>query len=226
MTNNDTILSCTDLTKTYFQGDLHIKAVDRAYMKVKSGEFISIIGASGSGKSTLLHMLAGIDRPTSGKVYIKGTDIYSLNDKKFSDFRNRRIGIIFQSFNLLPVLTAKENILMPCIVGKIKPDMRYFEELIGLLNIADRIHHLPSEMSGGQQQRVAVARALINKPEILFADEPTGNLDRASSDELIELFVKTREKLGQTVVMVTHDSTLAARADRTFTMSGGELSIH
>ena len=217
------ILQSTDLTKTYFQGDTHIVAVNRCCLKVEKGEFLSIIGASGSGKSTLLHMLAGLDRPTSGKVFINDTDIYSLGDKAASDFRSRKVGFIFQSFNLLPALTAKENILMPQLIANREKDMQYFDELTELLGSSDRIHHLPSEMSGGQQQRVAIARALINKPEILFADEPTGNLDREAADELIELLVKTRKAFGQTLIIVTHDEKVAERADRRFLMAGGNL---
>ncbi len=219
----DHVLVAQALTKTYFQGDVHIKAVDGAYLTVKRGEFVSIIGASGSGKSTLLHMLAGLDTPTSGRVYIAGHDIIDMDDKEFSDFRNRRIGFIFQSFNLLPVLTAKENILMPQKIAGKTFYPNYFNELTEMLGIADRVHHLPSELSGGQQQRVAVARALINKPDILFADEPTGNLDQTSAKELIDLLMATRADLNQTLVMVTHDPKIADLADRVFTMTNGVL---
>ncbi len=219
----ENVLVAQTLTKTYFQGDLHIKAVDAAYLTVKRGEFVSIIGTSGSGKSTLLHMLAGLDRPTSGRVYIAGNDIYDMDDDEFSEFRNRRIGFIFQYFNLLPVLTAKENILMPQKIAGKTYYPAYFNELTQLLKIDDRLHHLPSELSGGQQQRVAVARALINKPDILFADEPTGNLDSNSARELIDLLLSTRKELNQTLVMVTHDREIAKLADRIFTMEGGIL---
>jgi putative ABC transport system ATP-binding protein len=220
---DNNVLVAQALTKTYFQGDTHIKAVDSAYLTVKRGEFVSIVGVSGSGKSTLLHMLAGLDQPTSGRVYINGSDIYSLDDDEFSEFRNRRIGFIFQSFNLLDVLTAKENILMPQkILGK-NHYPYYFDELVKLLKIEDRLHHLPSELSGGQQQRVAAARALINKPDILFADEPCGNLDGESARELIDLLLATRAELSQTLVMVTHDIETAKRADRIFKMTDGVL---
>lgn len=221
--NPDDVLVTKALTKTYFQGDLHIKAVDAAYLTVKKGEFVSIVGASGSGKTTLLHMLAGLDTPTSGHVYIGGNDIYEMSDDEFSDFRSRRIGFIFQSFNLLPVLTAKENILLPQKIVGASPYPHYFDELVRMLGIGDRLSHLPSELSGGQQQRVAAARALINKPDILFADEPTGNLDARSSEELIELLLATRNELGQTLVMVTHDERIAAKADRVLTMENGVL---
>lgn len=220
----DNVLVTQALTKTYFQGDYHIKAVDNVYLTVRRGEFISIVGASGSGKSTLLHMLAGLDRPTSGRVYISGNDIYDMTDDEFSSWRNRRIGFIFQSFNLLPVLTAKENIQMPQKIAGGTHYLFYFDELCELLGIKDRLHHLPNELSGGQQQRVAAARALINKPDILFADEPTGNLDRKSADELIDVLLRTRAELNQTLVLVTHDLELAKLADRVYTMSDGELS--
>lgn len=219
----DDVLVTKALTKTYFQGDLHIKAVDEAYLTVKRGEFVSIVGASGSGKTTLLHMLAGLDTPTSGRVYIAGRDIYDMSDDEFSEFRAKRIGFIFQSFNLLPVLTAKENILLPQKIVGSAHYPHYFDELTRMLGIEDRLNHLPSELSGGQQQRVAAARALINKPDILFADEPTGNLDARSSDELIELLLATRAELGQTLVMVTHDERIAKMADRVLVMENGAL---
>lgn len=218
------VLVCQALSKSYFQGDYHIRAVDAAYLNVKRGEFIVIVGVSGSGKSTLLHMLAGLDRPTSGRVYISGKSILDMSDNEFSDFRNKRIGIIFQSFNLLPVLTAKENILLPQKISGESRSSRYFQELTHLLKLDDRLHHLPSELSGGQQQRVAAARALINKPDILFADEPTGNLDKESAEELMDLLLKTRIELNQTLVMVTHDLNLVNFADRVFEMSNGQLT--
>ncbi|MCI8388308.1 MAG: ABC transporter ATP-binding protein [Clostridiales bacterium] len=220
----ENVLVTQALTKTYFQGDHHIKAVDGAYLTVRRGEFVSIVGASGSGKSTLLQLAAGLDQPTAGRVYIGGRDIYDMDDDEFSDFRNKRIGFIFQTFNLLPVLTAKENILMPQKIAGSTHYPYYFDELTKLLKINDRLHHLPSELSGGQQQRVAAARALINKPDILFADEPTGNLDAESAHELIELLLATRAELNQTLVLVTHDQKLAERADRIYTMDNGVLS--
>lgn len=218
------VLQVRELRKTYFQGDTHIHAVRDAYLKVQPGEFVAITGSSGSGKSTLLHMMAGMDRPTSGRVYIRKTDLYALRDRESAAFRSKRIGFIFQSFNLLPVLTARENILMPCLIAGRPVDAAYFDELVTLLGIADRLHHLPSELSGGQQQRVAAARALINQPELLFADEPTGNLDAASADELIALLLDTRQKLQQTLVLVTHNPALAALADRQLTMTDGTLT--
>ncbi len=217
------VLVCRGLTKSYFQGDTHIKAVNDCCLTVKRGEFVSIIGTSGSGKSTLLHMLAGLDEPTSGKVYLAGRDLFDMPDRELSDFRNRRIGFIFQSFHLLPVLTAKENILLPLKIAGRKFLEDDLSRLARLLKLDDRLHHLPSELSGGQQQRVAAARALIGKPDILFADEPTGNLDEQSAEELIRLLLSVRRELGQTLVMVTHDQRIAERADRIFTMQNGVL---
>ena len=220
----DHVLVTKALCKSYFQGETHIRAVDDCFLTVKKGEFISIIGTSGSGKSTLLHMLGGLDTPTSGKVYLAGNDLYDMEEKALSAYRNRHIGFIFQSFNLLPVLTAKENILLPQKLAGGTKYPHYFDTLVSMLKIDDRIHHLPSELSGGQQQRVAVARALINKPSILFADEPTGNLDETSAKELIALRLATRAELGQTLVMVTHDKSIAAMADRVYQMQNGVLS--
>ena len=218
------VLVAKALCETFFQGDYHIKAVDSAYLRVKRGEFVSIVGTSGSGKSTLLHTLAGLETPTSGHVFLDGYDFFSLDDNTKSEFRAKKIGVIFQSFHLLPALTAKENILMPQKIAGETRYPSYFDTLTRLLKIDDRLHHLPSELSGGQRQRVAAARALINKPDILFADEPTGNLDRDSAAELIELLLATRAELGQTLVMVTHDPAVAARADRTYRMENGILT--
>ncbi|MCQ2431392.1 MAG: ABC transporter ATP-binding protein [Clostridia bacterium] len=217
------VLTVRALCKTYFQGDTHIRAVDDCYLTVERGEFISIIGTSGSGKSTLLHMLGGLDTPTSGKIYLAGRDLYDMSDKELSAYRNKNIGFIFQSFHLLPVLTAKENILLPQKLAGGTRYPHYFDTLVEKLGLTDRIHHLPSELSGGQQQRVAAARALINKPAILFADEPTGNLDETSAKELISLLLSLRQELNQTLVMVTHDKTIAAMADKTYTMQNGIL---
>jgi len=219
----DIILKCEGLSKLYIQGDTTIRAVDNCSISIYSGEFLVIAGASGSGKSTLLHLLSAMDTPTSGKVYIDGRDIYDMNDRELSEFRNQYLGFVFQNFQLLPILTAKENILSPLLIGKKAVSITYFDELVNMLGIADRIHHLPNELSGGQQQRVAVARALINKPKILFADEPTGNLDKKSSGELIELIQKIREETGQTIVMVTHDMNLAKLADRVLLMEDGVI---
>ena len=228
----DILLKCENLTKLYIQGgggesimEVHtIYAVNNCNMKINKGEFAAIVGTSGSGKSTLLHLLAAFDRPTSGKVFIEDTDIHNLPDDKLSKFRNEKIGFVFQSYNLLPILTAKENILAPLKIGK-KPFLeKYFNELTEMLGIADRIHHLPGELSGGQQQRVAIVRALITKPAILLADEPTGNLDKDSAAEFLNLLKATKTELNQTVIMVTHDANVSKIADRIFKIDNGDIT--
>lgn len=222
--DKDAVMQCRALRKTYFQGDSRIDAVNDVYLTVQRGQFIAITGASGSGKSTLLHILGGFDPPTSGEVFVCGEEIYSMKDAAFSAFRCRRTGFVFQSFNLLPVLTAKENILMPQKIAGETHYPAYFDQLTRMLRIDDRLDHLPSELSGGQQQRVAVARALINRPDVLFADEPAGNLDRASAEELMRLLLQARAEFNQTLVMVTHDLSLAKSADRIYEMNDGMLS--
>ena len=222
-----TVLTTNDIIKQYKQYDCVVTAVDRATFSVYEGEFVAIIGASGSGKSTLLHICAGLDKPNSGSVKIRGTDITSLSSDELSNFRGRHLGMIFQNHNLIPQFTALENILVPTLMIN-KPDYAYEEnlkKLIETLDIGDRLHHLPSELSGGQQQRVAIARALINMPLIIFADEPTGNLDRANADEVLELLLKTQKVMGQTLIMVTHDMSIASKADRIFKMENGSLEI-
>ena len=222
------LLEATNIIKLYRQYDDTVTAVNRVNLSVERGEFVAIIGASGSGKSTLLQILAGIDKPTSGTVTIRGNDITGMGRGALSRFRGANIGFIFQKHNLIPQLTALENILVPTIMCN-KADSQYeehFKKLTTMLGITDRLHHLPSELSGGQAQRVAIARAMINDPEVLFADEPTGNLDRENADEVLELLLHTREALGQTVVMVTHDLTIADRADVIYRMDGGRLFVY
>ena len=219
------ILDVRDLVRQYEQSDEVITAVNRVTFKVKKGEFVAIVGASGSGKSTLLHMLAGLDRPNAGSILVRGQDITAMGPDELSRFRGNYLGMIFQSHNLIPQFTALENILIPTMMCR-KPDSAYEENLKKLvvsLGIADRLHHLPSELSGGQQQRVAIARALINMPHIVFADEPTGNLDRANADEVLRLLLETRRMLGQTLIMVTHDMSIAEQADRLYRMDNGRL---
>ena len=199
-------------------------ALDKASLSIAPGDLISIMGPSGSGKSTLLHLLSGLDRPTSGTLTYDGKDIYSLSDKELSAFRRRRVGFIFQQFHLLPVLTARENIIMPLLLDKRQPDEGYLEHLTELLGISDRLSHLPHELSGGQQQRVAIARALITKPDVIFADEPTGNLDSKSGGEVMELLKTVGEDTGKALVVITHDSRVAAIARRRFTIVDGVLS--
>ena len=222
-----TTLQVENIIKQYKQYDSTVTAVNRASFSAYDGEFIAIIGASGSGKSTLLHICAGLDRPNSGIVRVRGTEITKLSADELAEYRGRHMGIVFQNHNLIPQFTALENILIPTVM--VNKDKIMYEEnlkkIISSLGIADRLHHLPSELSGGQQQRVAIARALINMPIVLFADEPTGNLDKENADEVLELLIKTQKLLGQTLVMVTHDMSIAAKADRVFKMDNGELTV-
>lgn len=217
-------IEAKSLSKTYGDGENKIIALKSANLEIVSSDFISIMGPSGSGKSTFLHLLSGLDHPTSGSVTYDGKNIYDLNDKKLSAFRRQRIGFIFQQFNLLPVLTARENIIMPVLLDKKQPDEAYLEQLTSLLGIQDRLTHLPLELSGGQQQRVAIARALIAKPDIIFADEPTGNLDSRSGGEVMSMLENVWKKMGKAVVIITHDSRVARMADRQFHMEDGILT--
>ena len=220
------ILEVTNLIKQYKQYDTVITAVDQANFSIETGEFVAIIGASGSGKSTLLHLCAGLIRPNSGSIKIRGNDITQMKPDALARFRGQYIGVIFQKHNLIPQFTALENILVPATIAG-KPEYSYEEslkKLIDSLGLGDRLHHLPSELSGGQQQRVAIARALMNRPQILFADEPTGNLDRANAEEVLELLLIARKQYDQTLMMVTHDERIAARADRVFKMDNGILT--
>ena len=217
-------IEAKDLSKIYGSGENQIIALDKVNLGIDVNDFISIMGPSGSGKSTLLHLLSGLDRPTSGTLTYDGKDIYSFSDKELSSFRRQRIGFIFQQFNLLPVLTAKENIIMPLLLDKKQPDEAYLEQLSQMLGIHDRLTHLPHELSGGQQQRVAIARALIARPDIIFADEPTGNLDSKSGSEVMELLQNVWKKMGTKLVVITHDSRVAQMADRQFVIVDGVLS--
>lgn len=212
------------LSKIYGAGENQVVALDRVNLEIASSDFISIMGPSGSGKSTLLHLLSGLDKPTSGSLSYDGKDIYNLSDKELSAFRRQRIGFIFQQFNLLPVLTAKENIIMPLLLDKKQPDEAYLTQIAQLLGIEARLSHLPHELSGGQQQRVAIARALIAKPDIIFADEPTGNLDSKSGGEVMDMLNGIWKKMGKTLVIITHDSRIAHMADRQFVIVDGVLS--
>ncbi|MBD5490060.1 MAG: ABC transporter ATP-binding protein [Lachnospiraceae bacterium] len=214
-------IKAKELSKIYGSGENKIVALDKADMEIRSGDFISIMGPSGSGKSTLLHLLSGLDHPTSGNLTYDEKDIYKMSDKELSAFRRQRIGFIFQQFNLLPVLTAQENIAMPMLLDGRQPDRKYLEELAKLLGLSERLTHLPHELSGGQQQRVAIARALIAKPDIIFADEPTGNLDSKSGGEVMEMLESIRMKLGKTLVIITHDNRIARKADRQFMIMDG-----
>lgn len=213
-----------DISKIYGTNESRIIALNHASMTIFESDFISIMGPSGSGKSTLLHIISGLDKPTSGSVLYGSTDIHNGSDKQLSTFRRQKIGFIFQQFNLLPVLTARENIIMPMLLDKKQPDEKYFKQLAELLGLEMRLSHLPHEMSGGQQQRVAIARALIAQPDIIFADEPTGNLDSKNGSEVMKMLCDIREKMNKTLVIITHDPCIAEMADRRFTMIDGELT--
>ena len=218
------LIKAEKLGKVYGSGENKVTALHRADMEIAEGDFISIMGPSGSGKSTLLHILSGLDFPTEGKLSYDGQDICKMNDRELSAFRRRRIGFVFQQFHLLPVLTARENILMPLLLDRKKEDRAYLGELAELLGISGRLTHLPHELSGGQQQRVAIARALIARPDIIFADEPTGNLDSKSGGEVMRLLAEIRRRMNKTLVVITHDSQIAQMADRRFVIMDGMLS--
>jgi putative ABC transport system ATP-binding protein len=218
------VVTANELTRRYGEGeDTCVHALRGVSLAVQSGKLTAVMGPSGSGKSTLMHILAGLDRPTSGDVSIAGTDITSLNDVELTRLRREHIGFIFQFFNLLPMLTAEENVLLPLDVAGRKPDKAWVKELVGRVGLSDRLTHLPSELSGGQQQRVAIARALVSKPTVMFADEPTGNLDSTTSGEILELLRQSVTNYGQTTVMVTHDAQAAAIADRILFLADGRI---
>ena len=220
------ILQVENVIKQYKQYDSIVTAVNRANLTVYDGEFVAIMGTSGSGKSTLLHMCAGLDRPNSGRISIRGNEITAMSPDELAAFRGKFVGMVFQSHNLIPQFTALENILIPTMMCDRPPESyeEHIKKLVTSLDLTDRLHHLPSELSGGQQQRVAIARALINMPQIILADEPTGNLDRANADEVLDLLLRTKEMLTQTLIIVTHDIKIAERADRIFFMENGILS--
>jgi len=217
-------IEAKELSKIYGEGESLVTALDRVSFQIMPGDFISITGPSASGKSTLLHLLSGLDQPTSGRLTYDDKDIYRLSDRERSALRRRSIGFVFQQFHLLPVLTARENILMPLLLDKRQPDEAYLEQLSKLLGIGGRMTHLPHELSGGQQQRVAIARALITQPDVIFADEPTGNLDSKSGGEVMEILGKIHEKMGKTIVIITHDSRVAGMANRQFSIVDGVLA--
>lgn len=217
------ILKVENLSKIYGDGNNKVEALKNVSFSINRGEFTAIVGASGSGKSTLLHMLGGLDRPTSGKVYLDGEDIYKLNEEKLAIFRRRNIGFVFQFFNLIPVLDVEENISLPALLDKDKIDKTYLDGLLWMLGLNDRRNHLPSELSGGQQQRVSIGRALVNKPSIILADEPTGNLDSKNSKEVIELLKLSSKNYNQTLIVITHDMAIAEQADRVITIVDGEV---
>lgn len=217
------VIKTINLEKVYGTKENKVVALDNINIEVNKGEFVAVIGASGSGKSTLLHQIGGVDRPTKGKVIIDNEDIYSLNESKLAIFRRRKIGFVFQSFNLIPVLTVEENIKMPALLDHQKIDKEYFDDLIKTLGLQNRLNHLPSELSGGQQQRVAIARALINKPSIILADEPTGNLDSETSKEIMEMLKLSIRKYNQTAIVITHDLSIAENTDRVIRIKDGKV---
>ena len=220
----ENIIQASKLTKVYGEKETSVTALDNIDVQFNENEFTAIMGPSGSGKSTLLHCLAGLDRPTSGQIFLKDQDISTLNDKQLTKIRRDSFGFVFQAFNLIPTLTAEENITLPASIAGRKPDMDWIKQVVETVDISDRLTHRPNELSGGQQQRVAAARAMATKPEVIFADEPSGNLDSENATQLHDLFFELRERLGVTIVIVTHNEDLAARADRTLRMSDGAIA--
>lgn len=218
------ILRVENLTKTYGSGEAEVKALDNVSFAVEKGEFIAVMGPSGSGKSTLLHILGGVDRPTSGRVLIEGTDIYALNETKLAVFRRRQIGLIYQFYNLIPVLDVEENITLPLLLDGRKPDKGQLDELLSTLNLTDRRKHLPNQLSGGQQQRVSIGRAIINSPALMLADEPTGNLDSANSADIVRLLRLSNQKYNQTLILITHDQNIALQANRILSIEDGRIA--
>lgn len=217
------ILEVENLVKTYGKGENKVHAVDHVSFSIDEGEFVAIVGASGSGKSTLLHLLGGVDRPTSGKVQINGEDIYRLSDDALAIFRRRQVGIIYQFYNLIPILNVVENITLPCDLDGKRVDKKRLKNLLETLGLESRKTHLPNQLSGGQQQRVSIGRALINDPAIIFADEPTGNLDSKSGEEILALMKLSNQKYHQTIIMITHDLEIASQADRVITFEDGKI---
>lgn len=217
------ILRVEKLCKNYGTGNTLVKALNEVSFSIEKGQFVAIVGASGSGKSTLLHILGGVDRPSSGKVFVEGEDVYQLNETNLAIFRRRQVGLIYQFYNLIPILDVKENMSLPILLDNKKVDETYLEELLATLSLKNRIHHLPNELSGGQQQRVSIGRALMNRPAILLADEPTGNLDSKASKEIIELLKLSNKKYNQTIIMITHDHSLALAAERIITLDDGKI---
>ena len=216
-------LKVENLVKTYGKGETKINAVDDISFTINKGEFVAIVGASGSGKSTLLHLIGGVDRPTSGKVYIDGKDIYALNNDNLAIFRRRQIGLIYQFYNLIPILNVEENITLPCDLDGCEIDKKRLQEMLKTLGLENRRTHLPNQLSGGQQQRVSIGRAMINNPAIMLADEPTGNLDSKASEEIIALLKLSNKKFNQTVIIITHDLEIAKEAERVITIEDGKI---
>ena len=217
------ILKCENVRKVYGARNNQVVALDHINLSVQKGEFVAIVGASGSGKSTLLHILGSVDKPTDGKVLIEGTDISTMNRTQAAIFRRRKVGLVYQFYNLIPTLTVRKNILMPLLLDKRNPNKEYFEKIVHSLGIEDKLESLPSQLSGGQQQRVAIARSLIYRPALLLADEPTGNLDRKNGEEIIDLLKLSNRNLEQTILLITHDEKIALEADRVITIEDGKI---
>ena len=218
------ILRVENLTKVYGKGENEVRALDGVSFSVEKGEFVAVIGPSGSGKSTLLHILGGVDRPTGGKVFMDGKDVYAQNEEQLAIFRRRQVGLIYQFYNLIPVLNVTENITRPVLMDGQKVNQNRLAELMTTLNLTDRENHLPNQLSGGQQQRVSIGRALMNAPAVVLADEPTGNLDSKSSREIVELLKVSNEKYGQTLLVITHDESIALQADRILSIEDGKIT--
>ncbi|MCX4272659.1 MAG: ABC transporter ATP-binding protein [Acetatifactor sp.] len=217
------ILRCEGIKKVYGTGNSRVAALQNIDLSVEKGEFVAIVGASGSGKSTLLHILGSVDKPTEGKVIVEGTDISTLNQTEAAIFRRRKVGLVYQFYNLIPTLTIRKNILMPLLLDKKKPNQEYFEQVVGSLGIADKLESLPNQLSGGQQQRAAIARSLIYRPALLLADEPTGNLDQKNSREIMDMLKLSNRNLEQTILLITHDEKIALEADRIVTIEDGQI---
>jgi len=217
------ILRVEDLAKIYGEGETAVKALDRVSFSVEKGEFLAVIGPSGSGKSTLLHILGGVDTPTSGKVFIDNTDIYALDETRLAIFRRRQIGLIYQFYNLIPILNVQENITLPLLLDERQVDKSQLDEIIVTLGLTDRMNHLPNQLSGGQQQRVSIGRALINNPALMLADEPTGNLDSKNSAEIVKLLKLSNQKYNQTLIIITHDERIALQADLVISLEDGRI---
>lgn len=217
------LLKVEELCKIYGKGENEVRAVDGVSFSVTKGQMVAIVGASGSGKSTLLHMIGAVDRPTSGKIWLDGQDVFKQNNRELAIFRRRQVGLIYQFYNLIPVLTAEENITLPLLMDGRKPDKDHLERILDMLDIKDRRNHLPSQMSGGQQQRVSIGRALFTSPQVILADEPTGNLDSKNSAEIMELFRRSNRELKQTILIITHDESIAEQCDRIIVLSDGKI---
>ena len=217
------ILRTENLTKTYKMGDTKVNALDNLNLSINKGQFVSIIGASGSGKSTLLHMLGGVDRPTKGRIYIEDINIESMKEKNLALFRRRKVGLIYQFYNLIPTINVEKNILLPMLLDGRRPNKEHFDQVVKMLGLNERLNHMPNQLSGGQQQRVAIGRSLIYRPSIILADEPTGNLDRKNTESIIEMLKISNKKYKQTIILITHDEKIALEADRMITIEDGKI---